>query len=75
MRLAMVGFIVGAFFLSRGYGVLFFLVLGLGTALADIARREGRIPLPSRPLLWLGRVGVLELASIVLAWLTVRIIR
>jgi hypothetical protein len=54
---------------------LFFLVLGLGTALADIARREGRIPLPSRPLLWLGRVGVLELASIVLAWLTVRIIR
>jgi putative inorganic carbon (HCO3(-)) transporter len=75
MRLAMVGFIVGAFFLSRGYGVMFFLVLGLGTALGDIARREGQITLPSHPLLWIGRVGVFEVASIVLAWLTVRIFR
>jgi hypothetical protein len=75
MRLAMVGFIVGAFFLSRSYGVMFFLMLGLGTALGDIARREGQNPLPGHPVLWIGRIGLLELGSIVLAWLTVRIIR
>jgi hypothetical protein len=75
MRLAMVGFLVGAFFLSRSYGVMFFLVLALGTALADIARREGHAPLRGHLLLWLGGIGALELLSIVLAWLIVHVIR
>jgi putative inorganic carbon (hco3(-)) transporter len=75
MRVAMIGFLVGAFFLSRSYGVMFFLVLGLGTALGDIARREGQEPRWGHPLLWMGGIGALELASIALAWLLVHVIR
>jgi hypothetical protein len=73
LRLALVGFLVGCLFLSRSYGVVLFLMLGLGTALGDIARREGLLDRQQHLVVWLGRVGAIEVVSIVLVWVAVRV--
>ena len=73
VRLALVGFLVGCLFLSRSYGVALFLMLGLGTALGDIARREGLLDRQDHLVLWLGRIGAIEVGSIALVWLAVRV--
>ncbi len=73
LRLALVGFFVGCLFLSRSYGVVLFLMLGLGTALGDIARREGLLDRQEHVVLWLGRIGVIEAVSIVVVWFVVRV--
>jgi putative inorganic carbon (HCO3(-)) transporter len=73
LRLALVGFFVGCLFLSRSYGVVLFLMLGLGTALGDVARREGLLDRQEHLVRWLGRIGAIEAASIVLVWVAVRV--
>jgi O-antigen ligase len=73
LRLALVGFFVGCLFLSRSYGVVLFLMLGLGTALGDIARRQGLLDRQEHVVRWLGRIGAIEAASIVLVWVAVRV--
>jgi putative inorganic carbon (hco3(-)) transporter len=75
LRLALVGFFVGCLFLSRSYGVMLFLMLGLGTALGDIARREGLLDRQEHVVRWLGRIGAIEAVSIVLVWIAVRVAR
>ena len=72
MHLAFVGFLSAAFFLSRTYSPVLFLILGLGTALSDMARRRGH---PADSTSWLRlvpRVLGLEAASVLLVWLAVR---
>jgi O-antigen ligase/polysaccharide polymerase Wzy-like membrane protein len=39
-ELGLIAFLTGAFFLSRSYSVVLFLLLGLGTAVMAVARRE-----------------------------------
>ncbi len=72
LHLALVAFLTGALFLSRTYSPVLFLVLGLGAALADMTRREGKAaddaPLPR----WVPRIVALEVASIGAVWIIVR---
>ena len=46
VRLAMVTFLVSSYFLSRSYTITLFMLLGMGTALAEIAIRRDINPLP-----------------------------
>src|SRR5262249_19411080 len=59
LQLSLVGFMAAAFFLSRTFAPILYLVLGLCAALAAIARNEGRsVALPALP-----ELGMLVLAS------------
>lgn len=50
LQLSLFGFIAAAFFLSRTFVPTLYLIVGLSTALAAIARRAGRpVPLPRLP--------------------------
>ncbi len=71
LHLALVGFLTAAFFLSRTYSPILFLILGLGAALSDMARRRDQVADP-RPLLsWIPRIVGLEIVSIIVIWLGV----
>jgi putative inorganic carbon (hco3(-)) transporter len=75
MQISLAAFLAGAFFLSRSYGVMLFLLLGLGTALGDIGRRDlGDVG--GRPALsWVRRTLTVEAASLAGIWILVRILR
>ena len=52
LQFALVGFVATAFFLSRTFVPLLYLLIGLAAALAAITRAEGRsVPLPAFPVL------------------------
>jgi O-antigen ligase len=74
IQLSLTGFLAGAFFLSRSYGVMLFLLLGLGTAVIDISRREewGE-PGPS-PLEWIPAVAALSVLSVLGFWLLMKVL-
>jgi hypothetical protein len=73
--LSLAGFLMGAFFLSRSYDVMLFMLVGLGAALADVARRQGVLSRTRDPFLWSLAIALLELASIVVFWLYMRLLR
>jgi O-antigen ligase len=72
-QLSLTAFLAGAFFLSRSYGVMLFLLLGLGTAAIDISsREEWAEPGPSF-VAWMPAIGALAVASVVGFWLLIRV--
>jgi O-antigen ligase len=74
-RLALAGFVAAAFFLSRTYSVLLFLVVGLATAVADLARRRGALPPAGGAAPWVAGIASLEVASVILFFVLVRLSR
>ena len=66
VHLSLVAFLTAALFLSRTYSSVLFLLLGLGAALSDIARRRGVEPNP-RPLSrWAPRILGMEIGTVIL---------
>jgi O-antigen ligase len=64
--LSLAGFLTAAFFLSRTYSSVLFLLLGLGAALSDIARRQG-FEADETPLFrWVPRIVGLEVGTVIL---------
>lgn len=74
-RISVVSFLTAALFLSRTYSVTLFMLLGLGDALASIARGQGRAVAGFTPLGWLWRIGAIEALTIALAYATVLLLR
>lgn len=73
--LALVGFLAGAFFLSRSYSETLFIFLALPTALADVARRLGRPVAPFSPLRWALGIGALQVVTLVVIYGMVKLVR
>ncbi len=73
VRLSLIAFLTAAWFLSRTYTLPLYLLIGLGVVLAEIARRENRMPVePSLPVVG-GRTVALCLAIVAGVYLTVRV--
>jgi len=71
--LSLAAFLVGAFFLSRAYQMMLFLLLGLATAIVGIARRrEMRVDELSISQ-WSRKVFALEVASILFVYTVMRL--
>jgi O-antigen ligase len=73
--LSLVGFLLGGLFLSRPYDVVLFLLLGLGAGAADMARRRGLLKQRRDLVTWTCFVIAVEVASIILFWLYMRLLR
>ena len=73
--LSLIGFLAGAFMLSRMYSPTFFIFLGLATALADVARRAGRPVAPFSPLGWVFAVATAEVVTVAVVYGMVRLVR
>ena len=74
-RLSLTAFLAAAFFLSRTYGVMLFLILGLATAAVDIGRREGRLESRLGLGAWLAGIASLEAVTVALFLVVVRLSR
>ena len=75
IQVSLIGFLVGSIFLSRAWDVQLFILIGLGTAIAELARRRGYL-VRSRPvLLWLYIVSLAAVSSIIGYWLYMRLLR
>ncbi|MFN8092472.1 MAG: O-antigen ligase family protein [Vicinamibacteria bacterium] len=76
-ELSLVAFLAGALFLSRTYSVSLFLLIGLGTAVAGVARRESDDPSRYQITGWrfVVRTGVLMALSIILVYAVVVLAR
>jgi putative inorganic carbon (HCO3(-)) transporter len=74
VAVALVGFLVGGLFLSRAYDIHLFLLIGLGAALAVMARRCG-IGHSRGILSWAYMVGAMTMGSILGFWLYMRLLR
>ncbi len=74
-RLALISFLVAAFFLSRAYNAVLFLLVGLSCAIVDVARREGVSVPPVHLLSWITRILGLEIGSLGIVYAAVRILR
>lgn len=73
IELSLYTFLVGAWFLTRTYIVTLYLLLALGVAVVDLARRAEK-PINELPLLgWASRVGALEIASVLLIYMMVQL--
>jgi O-antigen ligase len=72
-QVALVGFLVGAIFLSRAYDVQLFTLLGLGTAIAAVARRRDILTSSRGVLVWTYLVGGAAVLSIIVYWLYMRV--
>jgi O-antigen ligase len=73
IRLSMIGFLSAAWFLSRTYALPLFFLVGLSVVLAEIARREDRMP-PAIGLPALGaRTLGLCMATIAVVYLSVKL--
>ena len=73
-QLGLMGFLAGAFFLSRSYGVMFFLLLGIGTAVIDVSSREEWSEPGPGFLAWTTAVGVLSIVSVIGFWLVIKVL-
>jgi hypothetical protein len=72
---SLLGSLVGGLLLSRAFDVILFIQLGLGVALADVARRQGALA-ATRGLIWLASAtAAAAAASIVAVWLYMRLLR
>lgn len=71
--LALYTFLTAALFLSRTYIMTLYLLLAMGVALVDIARSEDKPVAESPVTAWATRVWALELSSIVVVYLMVRV--
>ena len=69
-RLALVGFLASALFLSRGYSPTLFIVLGIATALIGAGLRRRMISEPS-PGRWIPVTVLLLGLSVVMIYLTI----
>lgn len=67
-------FLVAAFFLSRTYQPLLFVLLGLATAVIDLARRYRLSLRALSPAAWVRRVVAWELGSILLLYAIMRLV-
>jgi hypothetical protein len=73
LSISIAGSLIGGLFLSRCYDVILFIQIGLGAALADVARRQGCLS-RTRPLVWtIGVVVGFAIASIVAIWVYMRL--
>ena len=72
VHLSLTGFLAGAFFLSRTYGVMLFLLLGLGTAVIDISSQEEWSEPGPGFLSWMPAVGAIAVGSVIGFWLLIR---
>jgi putative inorganic carbon (HCO3(-)) transporter len=75
LTIAILGFLVGALFLSRPYDVMLYLILGLAVAVRDIARRVGHSPPPRHALVWVLGILLLESVTILGFWGYMRLLR
>lgn len=73
LRLAFYAFLVTAWFLSRTYVPTLYLVIGMTVALAEQVRQKGWVSLPGFDRRWLLTTIVLQLGSVVLIYLTMRV--
>jgi hypothetical protein len=71
--ISIAGSMVGGLFLSRSFDVLLFIQLALGTALADVARREGHLTRSRSVLHSLTLTLAVALVSIIGVWVYMRI--
>ena len=71
---AFVGSLVAAFFLSRSYVLILYLLIALIVAVYQMARRHWPAFAPVRAMDMLGRLLAFELASIVFLWLVTRVL-
>ena len=72
LHLSLVSFLTAALFLSRTYSPVLFLILGLGTAVSDMARRHDKVAHGTTLMGWVPRIVGLEAVSIFVVWLSVR---
>lgn len=74
LQLALIAFLVTAWFLSRTYSPSLFLILGLAVALMDIARRQGGVEVELVPFRrWAGVTVVVQAATVVFAYISIRL--
>jgi hypothetical protein len=73
LSVAILGSLVGGLFLSRSFDIMLFVQLALGTALADVARREGHLTHGRTVLFWIAATIAFAIASIVAVWIYMRI--
>ena len=74
LYLSLVAFLTAALFLSRTYSSVLFLLLGLGAALSDIARRRGIVANTTPLVRWVPRIVGMEIGSIVLVKIMVTVL-
>jgi O-antigen ligase len=72
VQVSLIGFLIGSIFLSRAYDVQLFVLIGLGTAIGDIARRRGYLTRSRSILTWIYITGGLALSTIIGYWLYMR---
>jgi hypothetical protein len=70
---SLAGFMDGSLFLSRKYDVRLFILIGIGTAIAKIARRRGYIAYTPGVLLCTYTIVGTVVASIIAYWLHMRV--
>ena len=59
IQVSLIGFLVGSIFLSRAYDVQLFILIGLGTVIAELARRRGYLARNRRGVLnWIYILGL-----------------
>jgi putative inorganic carbon (HCO3(-)) transporter len=75
LTVSLVGFLVGALFLSHAYDVMLYLILGLAVAFRDVACRLGHAPPARHLVVWVLGILLLEGTSIVALWGYMRILR
>jgi O-Antigen ligase len=75
LLVSLAGFMVGSIFLSRSYDVQLFIMIGIGTAIGDIARRGGYIVHTRGVLKWTYIIAGVAVASIIALWLYMRLLR
>jgi hypothetical protein len=73
VRLAFYTFLATAWFLSRTYIPTLYLLIAMGVGLREIAHQNGWIKLPGLDRKWLVSTVALQLVSIALVYLTVRL--
>jgi hypothetical protein len=75
IAISIAGFLIGALFLSRTYDPILYVFLGLGVAMAGVAKERGYGPEPRDPVAWTARIAGLAVASIAAVWVYMRVYR
>lgn len=74
LRLGFTAFLVGAFFLSRSYGAMLFLQIGLGTGVCAVAHRRGTLCVVPSVLRWLPAAATCAVTSVIGIWLLMKVL-
>jgi O-antigen ligase len=72
--LSLVAFLVAAFFLSRAYSTVLFLLVGIATAVNELGRKRGLVSGPFRLVRWGALVGAVEFGTISFLYVLGRIL-